>query len=229
MAAQIAQMENAGFDFVIVHIIADAPRTWTNARVFVDRLSGRRLKAAILLDGLYAETPAVKAMWVRKVRAEFGDHNHYFLPHGVPLVMLFSALIDFEVPGVELRNVYWTDQYDPGRNTFNPSRRLEPGDWPFWSPSPPPLVNGVVSIIPGYTDASLGRPRTMVHPRGSGDLYREQWERALALHPEFVFVYSWNEYFEQTAIEPTEAWGNQYLQMTACYITRAHRGATGRG
>ena len=227
IATQIRQMEEAGFDFAIVHIVADEPRTWTNARIFMDRLSGHRLKAAIVLDNLYADDPSAKAMWVQKVKAEFAGDSHYLLLHGEPLIMLYSALIDFDVPGVLLRNVYWTDRYDPGRNTFNPSRRLEPRDWPFWAPTPQPLVNGVVPVIPGYTDAAIGRPRTMVHPRNDRQMYREQWQRALALHPELILVYSWNEYFEQTAIEPTDVWGNQYLEMTACYIAHAHRGTNG--
>jgi hypothetical protein len=123
--------------------------------------------------------------------------------------------------------VYWTDRYDPDRNTFNPSSQLDLHDWAFWAPTPQPAVNGVVPVIPGYTDASLGRARTMIHPRANGRFYRGQWQRALALHPELILVYSWNEYFEQTAIEPTDAWGSQYLQMTACFIAHAHRGTTG--
>ena len=227
IAAQIRQIEEAGFDFAAVHVIAGSPRTWTNARTFVDRLSGHRLKAAILVDGLYAGTAAEKAMWVQKARDEFADDDHYLRLDGEPLIMLFSAPIDFDMPGVALRNVYWTPRYDPGGNTFNPNRRLEPRDWPFWAPTPQPLVNGVAPVIPGYTDAALGRPQTMVHARDNGRMYREQWQRALALHPEIVLVYSWNEYFEQTAIEPTDAWGNQYLQTSACFIAHAHRGTTG--
>jgi hypothetical protein len=47
----------------------------------------------------------------------------------------------------------------------------------------------------------------MVLPRRDSELYRAQWNRALSLHPELIVIYSWNEYFEQTAIEPTDAWG----------------------
>ena len=42
----------------------------------------------------------------------------------------------------------------------------------------------------------------------------------------FAFIYSWNEYFEQTAIEPADAWGDRYLAMTACYAAQAHRGTS---
>jgi len=227
MAEHIAQMEAAGFDFVIVHVVTTAPRTWTNARTFFDRLSGHRLRAVILLDGLYADEPASKAMWVQKVKSEFTGDSHYLRVHGQPLVALYSSPLDFDVPGVTLRNIYWTDNYAPGRNSFNPSLGLEPRDWPFWAPTPQPLVNGVVPVIPGYTDAALGRPRTMVHDRAGGQTYREQWQEALARRPEFIVVYGWNEYFERTAIEPTDAWGNQYLQLSACFIGHAHRGTKG--
>jgi hypothetical protein len=228
IATQIRQMEDAGFDFAIVHVIAGAPRTWTNARTFVDRLSGHRLKAAVIVDGLYSDAAATKAMWVQRVNAEFAGDSHYQQLHGEPLIMLYSARIDFDAPGVVLRNVYWTDRYDPGLNLFNGNRRLEPRDWPFWSPTPQPLVNGVVPVIPGYIDTALGRARSMVQPRNDGELYRGQWQRALSLHPELVLVYSWNEYFEQTAIEPTSAWGMQYLEISACFIAHAHRGTKGR-
>ena len=227
IAEHIRQMERAGFDFAIVHVIAGSPGTWANARTFVDRLSGHRLKAAVLLDGLYADEAAAKTMWVQKAKADFTGDSHYLQFHGQPLIMLFSTRLDFDAPGVILRNVYWTDRYDPGRNTFNGDHHLEPRDWPFWADSPQPLVNGVVPVIPGYIDTSLGRTRTMVHPRNNGELYRQQWNRALALHPELILVYSWNEYFERTGIEPTSEWGNQYLNMTACYIAHAHRGTTG--
>jgi len=227
VATQIRQMEEAGFDFVAVHVIPAMPRTMANAHTFIDRLSGHRLNAAVVLDGLYDETAATKTMWVEKVRTEFAGNGHYQHLHGQPLVMLFSTRLDFGVPGVALRNVYWTDRYDPEGNTFNSDRRLQPRDWAFWAPTPQPLTNGMVPVIPGYTDAALGRPRSMVHERGNGQMYRDQWQRAIALHPEVVLVYSWNEYFERTGIEPTDAWGDQYLKMTACFIAAAHRGDSG--
>jgi len=223
----IQQMTNAGFDFVIVHINAESPAGWTRAHRFFDRLRGRRLHAAVMLDGLYTRPADAKAMWVDKVRKEFAAHPNYFLFHGKPLVMLFSASVDFAAPDLTLRNVYWTERYDPGTNTFNGLQVLYLHDWPFWGASPPPIVNGVVPVVPGYTDTHLGRDRSMEFPRNNGQMYHEQWRRALALRPELIVVYSWNEYFEQTAIEPTREWGEQYLQWTACYIAQAHSGTAG--
>jgi hypothetical protein len=84
----------------------------------------------------------------------------------------------------------------------------------------------MVPVIPGYNDARLGRPQTMVYARDDGRYYGQQWQRALALHPELIIVYGWNEYFEETAIEPSNAWGYRYLELSACYIAQAHRGTT---
>ena len=225
--SQLAQMSAAGFDFVIVHVNAESPEGWANAHTFFDRLVRYKLRAAIILDGLYTRQATQKATWVAKANAEFAGHPNYLFSDGKPLIMLYSATPDFAISGVALRNVYWTENYGPGTNSFNASRVLYPRDWPFWAPTPQPVVNGVVPVIPGYVDTHLGRERSMEYPRVSGQMYGEQWRRALALRPEVILVYSWNEYFEQTAIEPTEMWGDQYLKWTACYIAHAHRGTTG--
>jgi hypothetical protein len=224
---QLAEMSAAGFDLVIVHVNAESPAGWANAHTFFDRLTRHTLRAAIMLDGLYTRPATQKATWVAKAHAEFAHYANYFFLHGKPLIMLYSAATDFAMPGVALRNVYWTDNYAPGANTFNPGLVLYPHDWPFWAPTPQPVVNGVVPVVPGYVDTHLGRERSMEYPRNNGQMYREQWQRALELRPEIVLVYSWNEYFEQTSVEPTEAWGSQYLQSTACYIAHAHRGTMG--
>jgi hypothetical protein len=227
MDAHISQIATAGFDFVILNVVAESPESWAVTKQFFNQLRGTPLRAAVMLDGLYDTQPFAKALWVKKAVAEFTAHPNYFMLHGRPLLAVFAAPIDFAVPGITLRNVYWAPEYAPGANRFNPSLDIQREDWPFWAPTPQPLVNGVVPVIPGYHDTHLKRERQMEHPRRDGRTYHEQWQRALAQRPELVIVYSWNEHFEQTAIEPTEAWGDRYLQWTACYAAHARRGTTG--
>jgi hypothetical protein len=227
MDAHIKQIANTGFDFVLLQVIAESPDSWATAHRFFSRLEGTRLKAAVMLDGLYTAPITLSIASIEKARAEFAAHPNYLWLGQTPLFLLYSGRMDFQVPGVTLRNVYWADRYDPGTNTYNPDGLLYPHDWPFWSPTPPPLINGLVPVTPGYSDSHLGRTEAMEHPRDNGRMYHEQWQRALALRPEFVIVYSWNEHFERTAIEPTDAWGEQYLQLTACYVALAHAGREG--
>jgi hypothetical protein len=223
----ISQMVDAGFDFVIVQLVPKTEWNWDNVHAFFQRLKGRPLRAAIMLDDLYKAEPAVKAAWVDRVKKEFFGYPNYFSYQGRPLVSRLASRVDIAGPGVTLRNVYWTNRYGPGANTFNLDNVLYPSDWPFWAETPPPLVNGVVAVMPGYIDTHLGRDDPMVHPRNDGRLYHEQWQHALAQRPELILVYSWNEYFEQSAIEPTVRWGDSYLRWTKCYIGHAHAGTSG--
>lgn len=223
----IRQLADAGFDFVILNLVPGIESQWDIVRAFFQRLKGRPLRAAVMIDDLYKEEPAAKARWVEKVKAEFTGHPNYFLYHDRPLVALFASRLDLAVSGLLMRNVYWTNRYGPGVNTFNSDNVLYPYDWPFWAETPQPLVNGVVPVMPGYIDTHLGRDDPMVYPRNNGRMYHEQWQQALTQKPELILVYSWNEYFEQSAIEPTTTWGDSYLRWTKCYVALAHGGRTG--
>jgi hypothetical protein len=44
--------------------------------------------------------------------------------------------------------------------------------------------------------------------------YRNQWHAARAVIPDMIIVNSWNEYHESTIIEPTTAFGTQWLDLT---------------
>ena len=189
----ISQIASAGFDFVMVNVVAGDTRSWANAHAFFARLKGTPLKAVVMLDELYRTERAVKAEWVEKVKAEFIGYANYLSYHDRPLVLLFASRLDFAVPGVLLRNVYWTPTYTPGGNLFNLDLVLYPHDWPFWVDTPQPVMNGVVPVMPGYIDTHLGRDDPMVHPRNGGRLYHEQWQHALKQRPEIITVYSWNE------------------------------------
>ena len=224
---QIAEIEETGFDYIALHVVSWSPESWRNAGQVFRLLEGRDLHAAIVLDSLYDASPGEKAWWSGYAAEAFGAHPNYFRQDGEPLVMLYAAPIDFSLPGAAMRNVYWTRNYRQSVNTFNTHGLLRPTDWSFWEESPQQVVNGVVPVLPGYRDDHLERPFFMTHDRNGGQLYHEQWQRALELRPETVLVYSWNEHFEESAIEPTAAWGDLYLQWTSCYIRHARAGTMG--
>ncbi len=45
--------------------------------------------------------------------------------------------------------------------------------------------------------------------------YLNQWRAAQSSMPDIIFVNSWNEYFECSLIEPTTAFGTQYIDLSA--------------
>jgi len=76
----------------------------------------------------------------------------------------------------------------------------------------------VATVSPGYDDSKVPDPgRTQpVVPRGSaGERYLATWEAALAAQPDWVMITSWNEWFEDTAIEPSIGHGDLALRQTA--------------
>jgi hypothetical protein len=63
-------------------------------------------------------------------------------------------------------------------------------------------------------DARLNGGTTVVDRR-SGDTLRQAWSDALATAPEGVALISWNEYTENSYVEPSRNYGLQYLQVLA--------------
>lgn len=68
-------------------------------------------------------------------------------------------------------------------------------------------------VSPGY-DPSQIRPHDTVVPRAGGKRYEQTWRAALLGQPDWILVTSWNEWFEDTAIEPGTRSGSRALAIT---------------
>jgi hypothetical protein len=73
------------------------------------------------------------------------------------------------------------------------------------------------TVQPGYDDQLLPGRDGLVQERLNGDYYRSTWETAIASDPDWIFITTWNEWWEHTHIEPGELYGDQYLQITKEY------------
>ncbi len=79
------------------------------------------------------------------------------------------------------------------------------------------------TVSPGYDDRALvaadGRtPR--VSERENGAYYDAQWRAALEAGADWVVVTSWNEWWENTQIEPSVKYGDFYAQRTKEWAAR---------
>lgn len=73
-------------------------------------------------------------------------------------------------------------------------------------------------IIPGYDDTRVpGRTGTYIVPRGNGSTYATSWAAAMASHPEWITITSFNEWYEGAMIEPSVNYGSLYLNLTQQY------------
>jgi Glycosyl hydrolase family 99 len=71
------------------------------------------------------------------------------------------------------------------------------------------------TVMPGYDDTFLSeRETTMRVDRANGAVYDRQWEAALAAEPDWILVSTWNEFWENSHIEPSVRFGRAYQART---------------
>ena len=71
------------------------------------------------------------------------------------------------------------------------------------------------TVMPGYNDRKTGRGNAFADGRENGAYYVRSWQAAIGSAPDWVIVTSFNEWPEGTYIEPSQAYGNLFLDLTA--------------
>lgn len=75
-----------------------------------------------------------------------------------------------------------------------------------------------ITVIPGYDDSKLGRPKPRpITDRHGGETYRTLWRQAIAADPDWILITSWNEWHEGSEIEPSLEHGFRELRTTASF------------
>jgi hypothetical protein len=82
-------------------------------------------------------------------------------------------------------------------------------------------------VIPGWDESHVqpARPNPKVFPRQDGALYTRSWQGAIASNPDWITITSYNEWFENTQIEPSLSYGTRYLDLTR-QLAGAWKGTT---
>ena len=83
----------------------------------------------------------------------------------------------------------------------------------------------ISTVMPGYDDSRI-RSGHEVRSRDNGEYYRAAWKDAIDRKAQAVIVTSWNEWFEGTQIEPSQSYGNLYLDLTREWSARYQSGGS---
>ena len=157
----------------------------------------------------------------RKIRDEYADTYDFRFPTFMP----HWGMLDSETDS-------WTDwRWRPrlreakakGLTWFD--ALLPDGYIAFWENSiSPACFDGFCAVMPGYDDRLLNRGLSSgptVDAR-DGQTFQSQFQNALAAKPQHVLAYGWNEYFENTVLEPTKEHGDFYVDLCRRLIAEAH-------
>lgn len=71
------------------------------------------------------------------------------------------------------------------------------------------------TACPGYDDRNIPGRTGLYQSRENGAYYRDTFEAALASSPDWILITSFNEWWENTHIEPSVNYGATYLEMTS--------------
>ncbi len=83
----------------------------------------------------------------------------------------------------------------------------------------------VATAMPGYDDTRTNRTDAFAVYRQDGGYYRETWSAAIASQPDWIIITSFNEWIEGTMIEPSQSYGDLYLDLTRQLATEFKSGS----
>jgi hypothetical protein len=255
MARHIDQAKSAGIDALVVSWYGprvDGNQTETNFRAMLDEAAARGFRLAVdfevtspfmgsagdvqqalrtLLD-THAQHPAylryqgkpVIFFW-RQQRFDLGtwsairaavdpDHRSLWIEEGVDVAPL--SVFD----GHHLYSVTWNPPTDMAYTANKFARRVRDQASRLGAPKV-----YVATVMPGYDDRKTGRGNAFAVGREDGAYYERSWRAAIGSSPDWIVITSFNEWPEGTYIEPSQAYGNRYLDLTANWSAVFHNSA----
>jgi hypothetical protein len=143
------------------------------------------------------------------------NHDSIWIAEGID--MSYQSVFD----GHHLYSVTWNPPSDVGYTASKFSRwvndaRARYGSYRYW----------VATAMPGYNDTRTGRGNAFARGREDGAYYAQTWQAAINSNPDWVIITSFNEWPEGTYIEPSQAYGDRYLGLTAEWAGRFKSGET---
>jgi len=247
IARQVDQAKGAGIDAFVLNWWGTGNQTEKNLKSLLDIAAQKEFRAAVDFDinspfmsgaGSYADN-------LRHLHQVHAAHPAYLRYQGRPVVFFYNvarlpvstwqSLRDQADPdhkalwiaeGVDIKyqsvfdghhlySITWTNRIPPSQTLPKWGNRVrsynrEHGTSKLW----------VATVMPGYDDRKVRPSNGFARSRDGGDYYRQSWQAAIASSPQWIIINSFNEWPEGTYIEPSQAYGNLYLDLTREWTAR---------
>ena len=245
---QIDEARSAGIDAFIMSWYG--PGNWVHDvfNMLLDQAAGRGFRAGVSVD-MGAEFLTNTGDVVNALNTILGDranHPAYLRFNGKPVIYFWNQGRFSNADWQAIRN-----QVDPGRNSIWVAEGTNTG-WlnvfdglylfnTAWAGNPGSVAaswkNRVAAaggtfftptVLPGWDESALaaGRPNpTSPRARNNGQFLTNSWNGAASSGANPILVVSWNEYLENSHIEPSQAYGTQSLDVLRPLIAAWEGGA----
>jgi uncharacterized protein YraI len=257
MGRQIDQAKAAGIDAFIVAWYGpngDTNQTEANLAALLDEAAARNFRIGILFetDSPFLGGPDSAAAALQHALSVHANHPAYLRADGKPVIFFWrSSLYDVGTwtgirgqvdpgygslwigEGVDTSQLSVFDGHYLYSNTWNPPADLAATNQKFAgrvaamreATGAPKLW--VATVMPGYNDVAIRPNSGFARSRDDGAYYAQSWQAAMASNPNWVVITSFNEWPEGSYIEPSAAYGDAYIGLTAQYSGQYK--ARGRG
>lgn len=246
---QIDEAKSAGIDAFIMSWYG--PGNWVNDvfNSLLDQSAGRGFRAAVSLD-MGAEFLTNTGDVVNALNTIINDranHPAYLRYNGKPVIYFWNQGRFSNADWQAIRN-----QVDPNHNSIWVAEGTNTGvlsvfDGLYlfntaWAGNPASVAaqwkNRVAAaggtfytptVLPGWDESALaaGRPNpTSPRARNNGQFLTNSWNGAVSSGANAILIVSWNEYFENSHIEPSQVYGTQSLDTLRPLVAAWKGGAS---
>jgi hypothetical protein len=214
--SQFAQIKAAGINYVLLDdtngIWNDNGEIEKNAKSIFDTdeqlPTDQRMHLAFVLGTWGYSTAAELQAEADHVWSTYASRPSYLLWKGKPLLVDYGAYDTMLVPDV-VRS--WTDPHFTLRhaveiaNSSNPllQQFVPEGLWGWYLPEPQLVSPETIAVAPGYDRQHAASPAPASIDRENGMHYTREWLFAIKHNPENIILPSWNDFAEETQIEPS--------------------------
>lgn len=251
LAHHIEQAQAAGIDGFISSWWGPDSDTNDSLALLLDLALARGFKITVNFETLGDDGPqraGVIEDWLRYLLSTYGDHPAFMQLNGKPVVFIWaSATVElrawasiFSLLRADGLDAYYLAMgYDTsalavfdGLHTYglvgfedvasvmsNAGRAVR-----YYNLLEPDVADKlwVATAQPGYDDHLIPGRAGFIIERDGGDFYRTTFEAAINSQPDWIVISTWNEWWEHTHIEPSQLYGEQYLDLTREYEVRWH-------
>ena len=257
MGRQIDQAKAAGIDALLVawYGPGGGNQTESNLAAMLDEANARGFKIGVLFETtspFFSGTGDVTAA-LQHLLTTHANHPAFLRADGRPVIFFWRPTlygvdtwrehpqpgrsqlcqpVDFRRRGHELsvglrRPPSLFQHLEPARRPDRDQRQSSPRRWSRRANPPGAYKLWVATVMPGYNDVRI-RSNGFAHDRAGGTYFAQSWQAAIASQPNWIVINSFNEWPEGTYIEPSAAFGDQFLGIAATYSAQFKAGRCGR-